>query len=62
MENYFIAKMESYDSRKGEIYKLKIDSEEFEIFVKDGFLYYPKNFLVKNTHLIFNQFVILKHR
>ena len=49
MENYYITKMESYDSRKGEIYKLKIDSEEFEIFVKDGFLYYPKNFLVKNS-------------
>lgn len=41
--------MESYDSRKGEIYKLKICSEEYEIFVKDGFLYYPKNFLVKNS-------------
>lgn len=49
MENYYITKMESYDSRKGEIYKLKICSEEYEIFVKDGFLYYPKNFLVKNS-------------
>ena len=49
MENYYVTKMESYDSRKGEIYKLKICSEEYEIFVKDGFLYYPKNFLVKNS-------------
>lgn len=49
MENYYITKMESYDSRKGEIYKLKICSEEYEIFVKDGFLYYPKNFFVKNS-------------
>ena len=49
MENYYVTKMESYDSRKGEIYKLKICSEEYEIFVKDGFLYYPKNFFVKNS-------------
>jgi ubiquitin C-terminal hydrolase len=45
MENYTSVKMDSYDEIKGEVYKMPINSGICEIYYKDGFIYFPNNFL-----------------
>ena len=50
MENYTSIRMDSYDEKRGEVYKIPINSEIYKIYYKNGYIFYPNHFLNKNKN------------